>query len=76
MSARLLFHVAVTRARDQLYLCYPRFDESAYGPTRLLRLSRFLSELSPAPYERWEVEERDEPDGTEGVVAEGGDDGR
>ena len=44
---------------DQLYLCYPRFEESGEGPQRLLRLSRFLAEIAgpAAPYERWEIEE-------------------
>ena len=56
---RRLFHVAVTRAEEQLYLCHPRFDEGRDGPRRMLRLSRFLSELAgpDAPYERWEIEE-------------------
>ena len=56
---RRLFHVATTRAMDQLYLCQPRFEETSDGPRRLLRLSRFLVELvgNPGPYERWEIEE-------------------
>lgn len=56
---RRLFHVAVTRAMDHLYLCQPRFDESGEGPRRILRLSRFLVELAGhvPPYERWEIEE-------------------
>ena len=57
---RRLFYVAVTRAQDQLYLCYPRFEQPAAGPRRLLRLSRFVDELTddgPAPYDRWEVVE-------------------
>ena len=56
---RRLFHVAVTRAREQLYLCNPRFDEQHDGPRKLLRLSRFLAELSGdrQPYESWEIEE-------------------
>lgn len=57
---RRLFHVAVTRAMDQLYLCQPRFEEGGEGPTHMLRLSRFLAELAAGdatPYERWEIEE-------------------
>ncbi len=56
---RRLFHVAVTRAMDHLYLCQPRFEESGEGPRRMQRLSRFLVELvgNPSPYERWEIEE-------------------
>ncbi|MCC6749739.1 MAG: ATP-dependent helicase [Deltaproteobacteria bacterium] len=59
---RRLFYVAVTRAMEQLYLCQVRFEESGDGPRRLLRLSRFLSELAGnhTPYERWEIEEAPE----------------
>ncbi|PIE17369.1 MAG: ATP-dependent DNA helicase [Proteobacteria bacterium] len=56
---RRLFYVAVTRAKDQLYLCHPRFEEPDRGPRRLLRLSRFVEELShdggPPAFERWEI---------------------
>ena len=55
---RRLFHVTVTRAREQLYLCSPRFDEHGGGPRKLLRLSRFLGEVaSGEPYETWDIEE-------------------
>ena len=58
---RRLFHVTVTRAREQLYLCNPRFDEQRDGPRKLLRLSRFLREVSSrdgdGPYESWDIEE-------------------
>ena len=57
---RRLFHVTVTRAREQLYLCSPRFDEGGNGPRKLLRLSRFLSEVASgdcSPYETWDIEE-------------------
>jgi DNA helicase-2/ATP-dependent DNA helicase PcrA len=53
---RRLFHVAVTRAMEQLYLCHPRFDDHVH----LLRLSRFLVEVAAGdatPYERWQIEE-------------------
>jgi len=57
---RRLFYVAVTRAEEQLYLCYPRFEERGGGPRRILRISRFISELPAAAplMERWEIEER------------------
>lgn len=56
---RRLFHVAVTRAEEQLYLCHPQLEEGGDGPRRLLRLSRFLGELDGAqvPFERWSIEE-------------------
>ena len=58
---RRLFYVATTRAKEQLYLCQPRFEQSGDGPRRLLRLSRFITELgAPPPFERWEIEEAPE----------------
>lgn len=55
---RRLFYVATTRAKDQLYLCHPRFEEPDKGPRKLLRLSRFVDELGDDglfPYESWEI---------------------
>ena len=61
---RRLFYVAITRARDHLYLCYP-----TYGPSRNfgytpLGPSRFIQELKPPslfpnekPFEQWLVDE-------------------
>ena len=47
---RRLFYVAVTRARDELYLCYPKVNTKG-GPAMLLSPSRFLQELSPELYQ-------------------------
>ena len=49
---RRLFYVAVTRARDELYLCYPRFAPDRGGREMIQRPSRFISELSGKGYER------------------------
>jgi DNA helicase-2/ATP-dependent DNA helicase PcrA len=49
---RRLFYVAVTRARDELYLCYPRFAAERGGRTMIQRPSRFISELYGKGYER------------------------
>ncbi len=56
---RRLFYVAMTRAADELYLCYPTLEEGRDGPNRLLRPSRFLTEVdfAPAVFERWEIDE-------------------
>ena len=56
---RRLFYVACTRAKDHLYLCQPRFHDSGKGPRRVLRRSRFLSEIGTkgAAYEEWEITE-------------------
>jgi DNA helicase-2/ATP-dependent DNA helicase PcrA len=51
---RRLFHVGITRARDQLYLSYPE-DDVPRGPRPATRPSRFLAELAPALYERWRI---------------------
>ena len=42
---RRLFYVAVTRAKDELYLCYPKVNSKG-GPATLLSPSRFLTEVS------------------------------
>ena len=54
---RRLFYVAVTRAMNELYLCYPTIEESKDGPNRLMRPSRFLMELdhSPPVFDRWQI---------------------
>jgi DNA helicase-2/ATP-dependent DNA helicase PcrA len=49
---RRLFYVAVTRARDELYLCYPKVN-SRGGPSGMLNTpSRFLQELPSDLYEQ------------------------
>ncbi len=47
---RRLFYVAVTRARDELYLCFPKVNTKG-GPAMLQTPSRFLTELSPDLYQ-------------------------
>ncbi|MGD1029660.1 MAG: ATP-dependent helicase [Opitutaceae bacterium] len=51
---RRLFYVAVTRARDELYLCYPKVSAKG-GPTMLMPPSRFLQELSPDLYQQLKI---------------------
>ena len=41
---RRLFYVAVTRAKDELYLCFPKVNSKG-GPATLLSPSRFLLEV-------------------------------
>jgi DNA helicase-2/ATP-dependent DNA helicase PcrA len=57
---RRLFYVAITRAKDYIYLMHPmtRFDYS-YG-TVISRPSLFLQELEGDLCERWEIEEEAE----------------
>jgi DNA helicase-2/ATP-dependent DNA helicase PcrA len=53
---RRLFYVAVTRARDELYLCYPRFAADRGGREMIQHPSRFISELRGRGYERLDLE--------------------
>jgi DNA helicase-2/ATP-dependent DNA helicase PcrA len=53
---RRLFYVAVTRAKDELYLCYPITSEDWHG-LGFLRPSRFIKELSEDVYEEVVVED-------------------
>lgn len=54
---RRLFYVAVTRAKDELYLLYTQtsFYGSGMGRT-LVGPSRFLTELPDRVYEPWEID--------------------
>ena len=53
---RRLFYVGITRAKDQLYLTYPRWNCRAQGGTFMQMPSRFLDEVPAALVEEWEVE--------------------
>ena len=54
---RRLFYVAMTRARDELYLGYPLWHYSSGEPSTLLKPSRFIQELPSAHYTKWAIEE-------------------
>ena len=61
---RRIFYVATTRAKDQLYLCYPLFNYAKGMGSMVMSPSRFIRELSPLshrakdrPYDQWLVEE-------------------
>ncbi|HEY1765613.1 MAG TPA: ATP-dependent helicase [Opitutaceae bacterium] len=52
---RRLFYVAVTRARNELYLCFPKIA-SRPGPGGIMNTpSRFLQELSPDLYQELRI---------------------
>jgi len=59
---RRLFYVAVTRAKEELYLCRPVVSYRRGIGHEQTRLSRFLAEVAPSPYDRdapyevWRVE--------------------
>jgi DNA helicase-2/ATP-dependent DNA helicase PcrA len=59
---RRLFYVAVTRARDQLYLCYPALDYNRSSGVLNMAPSRFIREIAPLseydedrPFEQWAI---------------------
>jgi DNA helicase-2/ATP-dependent DNA helicase PcrA len=57
---RRLFYVAITRAKDALYLTYPRMrlgkgGSYGYGGDAFQTPSRFIDEVSPRLLEEWEV---------------------
>jgi len=52
---RRLFYVAITRAKDELYLTYPNLRLNAGYGEMLQRPSRFLGELPKELLEEWQV---------------------
>ncbi len=54
---RRLFYVACTRAKEQLFLCYPLVSRDRYRVDIVTELSRFLAELPADVYQRWLLEE-------------------
>ncbi len=54
---RRVFYVALTRAKDELYLCYPIMDNRWHDGSIIKRPSPFIQELPNYTYEKWEVEE-------------------
>jgi DNA helicase-2/ATP-dependent DNA helicase PcrA len=52
---RRLFYVAVTRAKDELYLTYPLINHQARDGDILQRPSRFIAELPKELTEQWNV---------------------
>ncbi len=54
---RRLFYVALTRAKDELYMCQPMLESEAWKMGAFSRLSRYVEELPVELYERWLLEE-------------------
>lgn len=52
---RRLFYVAATRAKNELYLSFPKMRFAPGQQDNWLRPSQFLSELSEECYESWEL---------------------
>jgi DNA helicase-2/ATP-dependent DNA helicase PcrA len=58
---RRLWYVALTRARDQLYITYPLMITDYNRQTIIQRPSRFVTETPPELYEVWSLEEDSTP---------------
>ena len=54
---RRLWYVALTRAKDELYLTYPQMMIDYSRQTVLQKPSRFILEVPPAMFELWGLEE-------------------
>ncbi len=52
---RRLFYVALTRAKDELYLSYPMMNPKSYSGDILCRPSRFLDDFPAQLVETWKV---------------------
>ncbi|MEP2774514.1 MAG: ATP-dependent helicase [Luteolibacter sp.] len=52
---RRLFYVALTRAKDELYLSYPMLNPKSYTGDILCRPSRFLDDFPKEMVEEWNV---------------------
>ncbi|MFQ6104481.1 MAG: ATP-dependent helicase [Candidatus Glassbacteria bacterium] len=52
---RRLFYVAVTRTKDELYVCYPLITSGRGQEHLIQKPSRFIQELPEVVYEVWEV---------------------
>jgi DNA helicase-2/ATP-dependent DNA helicase PcrA len=58
---RRLWYVALTRAKDELYLTYPLMMIDYSRQTVLQKPSRFIMEVPPALFEVWSLEEDTKP---------------
>lgn len=52
---RRLFYVALTRAKDELYLTFPMMNPKSYTGDVICRPSRFLEDFPPELVEEWQV---------------------
>ena len=52
---RRLFYVAITRAKDELYMIYPQVNPKSYSGEVIQRPSRFLDDCPAELLEEWRV---------------------
>ena len=67
---RRLWYVAITRAKDELYITYPLIMADYNRQAVLQKPSRFVTECPPALFEIWDLEE--EAAGSANAAAAGG----
>jgi DNA helicase-2/ATP-dependent DNA helicase PcrA len=53
---RRLFYVAITRAKDELYMIYPQINPKSYSGEVIQRPSRFLDDCPAELIEEWRVD--------------------
>jgi len=58
---RRLWYVALTRAKDELYITYPLLITDYNRQSVLQKPSRFVTECPPAMFEVWTLEEESQP---------------
>jgi DNA helicase-2/ATP-dependent DNA helicase PcrA len=68
---RRLWYVALTRAKDELYICYPLMITDYSRQTVLQKPSRFVTECPPALFEIWNLEEGSASETDEKALAAG-----
>jgi DNA helicase-2/ATP-dependent DNA helicase PcrA len=56
---RRLFYVALTRAKDDLYLTYPLMNPKSYSGDVICRPSRFLDDFPADLVEEWQIDAPD-----------------
>jgi DNA helicase-2/ATP-dependent DNA helicase PcrA len=70
---RRLWYVALTRAKDELYITYPLMITDYNRQTVLQKPSRFVNECPPALFEIWNLEEETASATEEKALTAGGD---
>jgi DNA helicase-2/ATP-dependent DNA helicase PcrA len=70
---RRLWYVALTRAKDELYITYPLMMTDYNRQTVLQKPSRFVTECPPAMFEIWNLEEEVEQTDPRSLAAPSGD---
>jgi DNA helicase-2/ATP-dependent DNA helicase PcrA len=68
---RRLWYVALTRAKDELYISYPLMIVDYNRQSVLQKPSRFITECPPAMFEIWNIEEEGSAENAEKALTAG-----